>query len=99
LTVPADSLQEAVARVVEAFRGARLKTVVTEKKGKTYVFGERGSWNRLGAYAVHVALLTIFFGGFLTSMFSINGQMPLEPGLTSNEWTETVFNLDHLSQS
>jgi cytochrome c biogenesis protein len=99
VTVRADSLEEAVSRVVEAFRGARLKTVVTEKKGKTYVFGERGAWNRLGAYAVHVALLTIFFGGFLTSMFTVGGQMPLEPGLTSNELTETVFNLDQLSRS
>ena len=99
VTLRADGLEEAVSRVVSAFRGARLKTVVTEKKGKTYVFGERGAWNRLGAYAVHVALLTIFFGGFLTTMFSVGGQMPLEPGLTSNELTETVFNLDQLSRS
>lgn len=99
LSLRADSLEEAVARVVGAFRGARLKAVVTEKKGKTYVFGERGAWNRLGAYSVHVALLTIFSGGFLTSMFTVGGQMPLEPGLTSNELTETVFNLDQLSRS
>ncbi|MFL6336693.1 MAG: cytochrome c biogenesis protein ResB [Pyrinomonadaceae bacterium] len=99
LSLRSANVEEAVAQVVAAFRGSRLKTVVTEKKGKTYVFGERGAWNRLGAYAVHVALLTIFFGGFLTSMFSVNGQMPLVPGATSNELTETVFNLDQLSQS
>jgi cytochrome c biogenesis protein len=99
LTVSAAGLEEAVSRVVGAFGKAGLKTVVTEKKGKTYVFGERGAWNRLGAYAVHVALLTIFTGGFLTSMFTVGGQMPLEPGLTSNELTETVFNLDQLSRS
>jgi cytochrome c biogenesis protein len=99
LSVSAANLEEAVAHVAGAFRGARLKTVVTEKKGKTYVFGERGSWNRLGAYSVHVALLTIFFGGFLTSMFTVGGQMPLEPGHSSNELTETVFNLDQLSRS
>ncbi|HEX8290883.1 MAG TPA: cytochrome c biogenesis protein ResB, partial [Pyrinomonadaceae bacterium] len=99
VSLRAASLEEAVARVAGAFRGARLKTSVTEKKGKTYVFGERGVWNRLGAYAVHVALLTIFFGGFLTSTFTVGGQMPLEPGHTSNELTETVFNLDQLSRS
>ncbi|MFL6254676.1 MAG: cytochrome c biogenesis protein ResB [Pyrinomonadaceae bacterium] len=99
MTLHAANMEEAVARIVGAFRGARLKTVVTEKKGKTYVFGERGAWNRLGAYAVHVALLTIFFGGFLTSMFTEGGQMGLEPGLTTNELTETVFNLDQLSRS
>ena len=99
VVLSAGSQEEAVKRVAEAFRQSRMKPVVTEKKGKTYVFGERGAWNRLGAYAVHVALLTIFFGGFLTSMFSVNGQMPLEPGATSNELTETVFNLDQLSRS
>jgi cytochrome c biogenesis protein len=90
--------EEAVGKVAEAFRASRLKPVVTEKKGKTFVFGERGAWNRLGAYAVHVALLTIFTGGFLTAMFNRNGNMPLEPGLTSSEIRETVFNIDQLSQ-
>jgi cytochrome c biogenesis protein len=99
VSLRAGSLEEAVARVAGAFRASRLKAVVTEKKGKTYVFGERGAWNRLGAYAVHVALLTIFLGGFLTSMFMQYGQMPLEPGLSSNEITETVFNIDQLSRS
>lgn len=99
VSLRAASLEEAVARVAAAFRGARLNTSVTEKKGKTYVFGERNVWNRLGAYAVHVSLLTIFFGGFLTSTFTVGGQMPLEPGRTSNELNETVFNLDQLSRS
>jgi cytochrome c biogenesis protein len=98
MTVRAPDLEAAVAQVAGAFRASRLKTVVTEKKGKTYVFGERGAWNRLGAYAVHVALLTIFFGGFLTSMFTVGGQMPLEPGTTSNELTETVFNIDQFTR-
>lgn len=97
-TLRARDLEAAVSQVAGAFRDSRLKTVVTEKKGKTYVFGERGAWNRLGAYAVHVALLTIFFGGFLTSMFTVGGQMPLEPGVTSNELTETVFNLDQFTR-
>ena len=99
LSMAAASREEAVGRVVSAFRSSRMKAVVTEKKGKTYVFGERGAWNRLGAYAVHVALLTIFTGGFLTTMLSRGGQMALEPGRTSNELTETVFNVDQLSQS
>jgi cytochrome c biogenesis protein len=76
-----------------------MKTVVTEKGGKTFVFGERGAWNRLGAYTVHVALLTIFFGGFLTSQFGRVGNMPLEPGLSQSEMTETVFNVDQLSRA
>jgi cytochrome c biogenesis protein len=98
LRLEAAGREEAVGRVTDAFRSSRLKTTVTEKQGKTFVFGERGAWNRLGAYAVHVALLTIFTGGFLTAQFNQNGQMPLEPGLKSSEIRETVFNIDQLSQ-
>jgi cytochrome c biogenesis protein len=87
--------REALAKkVAEAFRAARLKATVTEKGSKTFVFGERGAWNRLGAYAVHVSLLTIFLGGFLTAQFGRVGNMPLEPGQTANTMTETIFNLD-----
>lgn len=99
LSVRAATREEAVERVASAFRASRMRPTLTEKGGKAFVFGERGAWNRLGAYAVHVALLTIFFGGFLTSMFNVGGQMPLEPGLSSNELTETVFNVDQLSRS
>jgi cytochrome c biogenesis protein len=84
----------AAERIAAAFRAARLKTAVTEKGGKIFVFGERGAWNRLGAYAVHVALLTIFFGGFLTAQFGRVGNMPLEPGKSADTMTETVFDLD-----
>jgi cytochrome c biogenesis protein len=90
--------EAAVAQVAAAFKANRLKARVTEKKGKWFVFGERGAWNRLGAYAVHVALLTIFLGGFLTQSFNRNGQMTLEPGQKSDQITETVFNIDQLSQ-
>ena len=88
-----------VEKVSSAFAANRLKPKVTEKNGKTFVFGERGTWNRLGAYGVHVALLTIFSGAFLTSEFGHTGSMGLEPGMTSSEMTETVFNVDQVSQA
>jgi cytochrome c biogenesis protein len=95
----APSRAEAVERVSDAFRSSRMRPVVTEKGGKSFVFGERGAWNRLGAYAVHVALLTIFFGRFLTAMFSVGGNMGLEPGTTSRQLSETIFNVDQLSKT
>ncbi len=92
--------EEAVEKVKAAMRPVRMRAIVSEKKGKTFVFGERGVINRLGAYAVHVALLTIFTGGFLTAQFGRTGQMPLEPGQKpTNEMTETVFNVDQLSRA
>ena len=86
-------------RIAVACREAGFRNVkVSEKKGKTYVFAQRDTWNRLGAYAVHVALLTIFTGGFLTARYGVTGSMPLQTGMKSSQMSETVFDLDQLKQ-
>ena len=73
------------------------KVVKTEMRDKTYLFAESGAWNRLGAYPVHVALLTILFGGLLSSLFGLSGQMPLTRGQTSDQISGTVFRDGRLS--
>ena len=98
LELAGDDRRTVAERVAAACKAVGLKPRVTEKGGKTVVFAERGAWNRLGAYAVHVALLTIFLGGFLTAQFGHGGQMPLKPGQTSDEISETIFNLDQLGR-
>ena len=72
--------------------------VTTEKNGQTFMFAQIGVWNRLGAYAVHVALLTIFLGGFLTAQMGSTGQLPLAPGKTSDRIFETVVDLDRVNE-
>jgi cytochrome c biogenesis protein len=89
-----ESAQGVAEQVATAARGFGYKTRVSEKAGKSFVFAERGVWNRLGAYAVHVALLAIFVGGFLTAQYGHTGQMMLAPGDTSSEISETYFKLD-----
>jgi cytochrome c biogenesis protein len=89
-----DSRESVVSRITAACKAAGMKTRVTEKGARAIVFAERGAWNRLGAYAVHVALLTIFLGGFMTRMFDQNGQVTLKPGMSASEMSETVFNLN-----
>ncbi|MEO8042819.1 MAG: cytochrome c biogenesis protein ResB [Acidobacteriota bacterium] len=74
------------------------KIRVADKDGREYVMAESGVWNRLGAYAVHVALLTIFLGGFLTAQFGSTGNLPLAPGETSNLVHETVVDLDKVTE-
>ncbi|HEX8749459.1 MAG TPA: cytochrome c biogenesis protein ResB [Pyrinomonadaceae bacterium] len=98
IEVEAGTGAELTERVSRAFRAVGLRPTVTEKQGRIYVFGERGAWNRLGAYAVHVALLTIFLGGFLTAQFSQEGQMMLTPGLSTNQMTNLKFNLDEVAR-
>src|SRR5215831_7790790 len=44
-------------RAQSAARALGFKTTVTRANERTTIFAERGAWNRLGAYAVHVALL------------------------------------------
>lgn len=85
---------EAAHSVAAAARAAGYKTRITAKGGSTFVFAERGVWNRLGAYAVHVALLMIFLGGFLTFHFGRTGTMSLKPGVSSSQMMMSVFELD-----
>jgi cytochrome c biogenesis protein len=89
--------ESVIERVKGAFHQLGLKPIITEKDGRTYLFGQRGAWNRLGYLAVHVSLLMIFIGGFLTAQFSREGQMPLAPGTSSSEMGSLVFNLDKIS--
>lgn len=92
--------KEAIAdKIVETFKkSAWRKTTVSEKNNRTFVFAESGVWNRFGYLAVHVALLTIFVGGFMTGQLGNTGQMALQPGQSSNEIYEMVSNLDQLNQ-
>ena len=96
--VEAESRSAVVERIVAACRSVGLRARVTEKNNRTHIFAERGAWNRLGAYSVHVALLTIFTGGFLTAQFGRDGQMPLQPGTSASAMTNLAFELDQITR-
>ncbi|MBA3442448.1 MAG: cytochrome c biogenesis protein ResB [Pyrinomonadaceae bacterium] len=99
LVIDGESRSAAAERVAAACRKVGLKPTITEKNNRLCVFAERGAWNRLGAYGVHVALLTIFLGGFLTAQFSRVGQIRLTPGESASRMTELVFTLDQVSNA
>src|SRR5205085_2629865 len=61
---------------------------------RTTIFAQRDVWNRLGAYAVHVALLTIVTGGFLTNRYGAGGSMEIEPERVSDRFTNLQYALD-----
>lgn len=96
--IESDSLKSATERVLSALKSYRLKPTVLEKDGRVHIFAEKGWWNRLGYLAVHVALLVIFTGGFLTAQFSQEGMIPLEPGHETNEMQQVTFDLDQMKQ-
>lgn len=59
-----------------------------------FVFAQKGAWNRLGAYAVHLSLLVILFGGSLTAWFARSGEMALRPGSESRQIVTTQASAD-----
>ncbi|MCY7377226.1 MAG: cytochrome c biogenesis protein ResB [Pyrinomonadaceae bacterium] len=63
-------------------------------KTSFYVFGESGRWNRLGAYIVHVFLLTLFLGHFTALQTGFDADVRMMPGQTMNEIQLIEFNLD-----
>jgi cytochrome c biogenesis protein len=81
-------------RTVAAARETGFKVRVTEEDTRTTVFAERGVWNRLGAYVVHIGLLTIFFGGFMTSR-GFTGMAEISPGESTDVMFKQTFNLNN----
>lgn len=79
-------LPSLAASVWFVFKGLRFDFRVSEENGRQTIFGQIHSWNRLGAYLVHVALMFIFVGGFLTSQFDVSGMMEITPGEAGNKF-------------
>lgn len=63
-------------------------------KTNFYVFGERGKWNRLGAYFVHIALLLLFLGHFVALQTGFDADVRLMPGQVTNKIQLIQFDLD-----
>ena len=70
------------------------KPTVSEKHGYLYVFGENGKWNRLGAYVVHVALLTLFLGHFVALQTGFDADVRMVPGDKTDQIQMIQFDLD-----
>jgi len=65
-----------------------------ENKTFLSVFGESGRFNRLGAYIVHVFLLTLFLGHFVSLTTGFDADVRFMPGQITNEIQLIQFNLD-----
>jgi cytochrome c biogenesis protein len=90
---PADpgAITSAIAGV---FEKQGFKPTVTQKNNSFFVFGQSGKWNRIGAYIVHVALLTLFLGYFVANQTGFNATLRLAPGQTTDRIEIVNFNLD-----
>jgi cytochrome c biogenesis protein len=94
IALPGESQEEVAGRIQAFLAKRRLKGEVTRKGDSVYVFAQSGASNRLGPYFIHLALLTIFLSGFLTSRFAEIGQLPLTTGETSSTFLDFVQEWD-----
>ena len=58
------------------------------------VFGQKGKWNRIGAYIVHVALLTLFLGHFLALQTGFDADVRMIPGDENDRIQMIAFDVD-----
>lgn len=98
LHIAGASVQTIADGIAKAAKADGLKARVTEKGGRTYVFAERGAWNRLGAYAVHVALLLLFLGSFISNYFERSGTIRLSPGSEARAMSQTIYGAEQSRQ-
>lgn len=81
-------------KIRSAWRKHGFRAKTSTEKDRITVFAQRNVWNRLGAYFVHVALLTIFTGGFLTNHYGVGGSMEIRPGKSSKQFMTLSETLD-----
>ena len=63
-------------------------------ENKIVVFGESGRINRLGAYIVHVCLLTLFLGHFVALQTGFDADVRMVPGAATDQIQMIEFELD-----
>lgn len=66
----------------------------TIESKQAVLFGERGKYNRLGAYIVHVTLLTLFLGHAVALMTGFDADVRMIPGDASDQIEMIRFELD-----
>jgi cytochrome c biogenesis protein len=81
-------------RAAAAARAMKFNVRITEEESRTTVFAERGVWNRLGAYAVHVGLLSILISGVWINRYGYTGAMWIEPEKVEDSMLHQVYNIE-----
>jgi cytochrome c biogenesis protein ResB len=79
IELPILGREQLVERAATAARAMKLNIRITPEETRTTIFAERGVWNRLGSYAVHAGLFTMFISGFLNNYLGYAGWMWIEP--------------------
>jgi cytochrome c biogenesis protein len=93
LAFPADQPEAAAAQIADGLKAAGYRTTITNDGAATHIFGEKGRLNRLGAYIVHVFLLTLFLGHFVALQTGFDADVRMTPGASTDEIQMIQFDL------
>ncbi len=64
--------------LIELLRRMGFKVFMERERGKTYLYGEKGRFSRLGVYVVHLSLLIIMGGALIDALFGVRGMVFVE---------------------
>ena len=79
--LPLGAAADAVAGVL---RKAGYKLRTAERDGARYLFGQRGTYSRLGVYVTHLSILVILAGGIIGNLSGFKGYMQITEGETED---------------
>lgn len=85
IELPILGQERLIERAATAARAMKFTLQITPQMTTTTIFAERSAWNRLGAYALHVALMMIFASGFWDHYLGYAGRMWIEPDKSSDK--------------
>ncbi len=91
---PDESVAAVTEKIKDKLKERGLKPTVTQENDVTFVFGESSKINRIGAYIVHVFLLTLFLGHFVALQTGFDADVRMIPGSKTDEIQLIQFNLD-----
>ncbi|KXJ99205.1 MAG: ResB protein required for cytochrome c biosynthesis [Acidobacteria bacterium OLB17] len=91
---PGKTASEAAAEIASVFKSNGLKPTVTTTDEATFVLGESGKWNRLGAYVVHLALIILFMGHWVALQTGFDADVRMVPGQKTEQIQLIEYNLD-----
>ncbi len=97
IELPILGQNQLVERAAAAAGAMKFTLRVTPEMTMTTIFAERGAWNRLGSYSLHVALLTIFVSSLWDHYRGYAGWMWIEPEKRSDRMAAQMFNVENVT--
>ncbi|HEY6400277.1 MAG TPA: cytochrome c biogenesis protein ResB, partial [Blastocatellia bacterium] len=91
IELPILGRERLIERAATAARAMKFTLRVTPQMTTATIFAERSAWNRLGAYALHVALMMIFASGLWDHYLGYAGRMWIEPDKSSDKMVPHMF--------